>query len=401
MNLPVLATAPPISPQAHGSRHNSPMLIRFLAGVCAACVLASCATIPASQDLPTPDTPTATAPAPTSPPITVAETWKSALTRADELDSLASWTTEDGEVWLIASAKSTHRLVIYDGQTGKQLRTVGSKGSALGQFNRPNGVAVFGDRLFVVERDNRRVQVLALPGFDPVGSFGADVLRSPYGIWLNETEPGELEVYVTDSFMYGSRFDVVPPYAELDQRVRRFRIQADQHGALRAHYSGSFGSTDPSTALRMVESIAGDAANDRLMIADESRSDDTRHRGSTVREYTLAGVATGRSIPEGSFAAEAEGVALWSCPDGGGYWIAVDQLAPLTVFHLFDRQTLESRGSFQGKATAFTDGVVLDASASGRFPGGALYAIDNDVAVTAFDLRDVVTKLGLSLDCVQ
>lgn len=377
------------------------MLIRFLAGVCAACLLASCATAPAPQDLATPPPPTAIEPTATPTPATVAEAWESARNPAEELDSLATWTTEDGEVWLIASAKSTHRLVVYDGQTGKKLRTVGSKGSAPGQFNRPNGVAVYGDRLFVVERDNHRVQVLALPGFEPVGSFGSDILRSPYGIWLRETEPDELEAYVTDSFMYGSRFDVVPPYAELDQRVRRFRVQSDQRGSLRTHYTGSFGATDPSSALRMVESIAGDPANDRLMIADESRSDDSGHRGSTVREYTLAGVATGRNIPEGSFAAEAEGVALWSCPDGGGYWVAVDQLAPLTVFHVFDRDTLAPRGSFQGKVTAFTDGVALDASASNRFPGGALYAVDNDVAITAFDLRDVVAKLGLSPDCVQ
>jgi 3-phytase len=334
-------------------------------------------------------------------PVTVAEAWESAPTPAEELDSLATWTTEDGGTWLIASAKSTHRLVVYDGQTGAQLRTVGARGDALGEFNRPNGVAVFGDRLYVVERDNHRVQVLELPGFEPVGSFGADVLRSPYGIWLDETEPGELEAYVTDSFMYGPRFDVVPPFAELDQRVRRFRVQVDQDGKLRTHYTGSFGDTAPATALRMVESIAGDPAADRLMIADESRSDDQGHRGSTLREYSLAGVPSGRSMPTGSFAAEAEGVALWSGPDGGGYWVAVDQRAPLTVFHLFDRDTLEPRGSFQGKATAYTDGVALDATASERFPGGALYAVDNDVAVTAFDLRDVVARLGLDADCVQ
>jgi 3-phytase len=377
------------------------MPIRLLAGACAVLLLTACASTPVPS--PPPPSPAAAAiEAPVAPvPLTVAEAWESARTPAEELDSLATWTTQDGGTWLIASAKSSHRLVVYDGATGAQLRTVGGKGSASGQFNRPNGVAVFGDRLYVVERDNHRVQVLALPGFDPVGSFGADVLRSPYGIWLNETEPGELEAFVTDSFMYGPRFDVVPPFAELDQRVRRFRVQFDQAGALRTHYNGSFGATDPATGLRMVESLAGDPAADRLMIADESRTDDNGHRGSTLREYTLAGVATGRSMPQGSFAAEAEGVALWNCPDGGGYWIAVDQLAPLTVFHLFDRDSLAPRGSFQGKVTAYTDGVALDATASARFPGGALYAVDNDDAVAAFDLRDVVQALGLARDCVR
>jgi 3-phytase len=377
------------------------MSIRLLAGACAALLLAACASAPTAQ-APSPSPVVNAAEAPLAPvPQTVAEAWESARTPAEELDSLATWTTEDGGTWLIASAKSTHRLVVYDGQTGVELRTVGGKGAGPGQFNRPNGLAVFGDRLFVVERDNHRVQVLDLPSFTPIGSFGADVLRSPYGIWLNETEPDELEAYVTDSFMYGKRFDEVPPYAELDQRVRRFRVQFDQAGTLRTSDNGAFGATDPATALRIVESIAGDPAADRVMVADESRSDDNGHRGSTLREYSLAGVASGRSMPQGSFAAEAEGVALWNCPDGGGYWIAVDQLAPLTVFHLFDRNTLEPRGSFQGKTTAYTDGVALHATASARFPGGALYAVDNDVAVTAFDLRDVVAKLGLAADCVQ
>ena len=146
----------------------------------------------------------------------------------------------------------------------------------------------------------------------------------------------------------------------------------------------------------MVESIAGDPANDRLLVADE----DTRH-ASTLREYTFSGRYTGRSLPQDSFGAEAEGVALWSCPDGGGYWIAVDQLAPLTIFHLFDRTTLAPRGSFEGRVTAHTDGVVLHASATPRFPGGALYAVHDDKAVAAFDLRDVANALNLSTACVD
>ena len=379
------------------------MTIRLLAGACAALLLVSCATVPGTAPVAT------TAPGPVAPaeapatasPLLVAEAWESAPTPAEELDSLATWTLPDGGTWLIASAKSTHRLAVYDGETGRQLRMVGGKGEAPGRFDRPNGLAVFGDRLFVVERDNHRVQVLALPSFAPIGSFGADVLRSPYGLWLNETEPGELEAYVTDSFMYGDHFEVVPPFAELDQRVRRFRVQFDQDGRLRVRYTGSFGDTAPATALRIVESIAGDPAASRLMIADESRSDDQGHRGSTVREYGFDGRPTGRSMPQGSFAAEAEGVALWSCPGGDGYWIAVDQLAPHTTFHVFDRDSLEPRGSFRGNATSFTDGIALDATATRRFPGGALYAVDDDEAVNAFDLRDVVRTLGLDPSCVE
>ena len=376
------------------------MKLRLLEAALLAAVLSACATQaphdrdPAPTAAATPPVTAKSQPAPRS--VTVAERYASQESPQDELDSLATWTTEDGRTWVIASAKSSHRLVVFDGDSGARLREFGEEGSGAGQFDRPNGVAVHGDRLFVVERDNHRVQVLSLPGFNPLGSFGEAQLRSPYGIWLTEKEPGELEVYITDSFMYGNKFDQVPPFAELDQRVRRFRVQFDQAGRLITHYAGAFGDTREASALRMVESIAGDPANDRLLIADEAR----RHE-STLREYTFSGRYTGRSLPQDSFGAEAEGVALWSCPGGAGYWIAVDQLAPLTIFHLFDRVTLAPLGSFHGNLTAHTDGVSLHAAATPSFPGGALFAVNDDKSVTAFDLRDVAKALDLRRGCVE
>lgn len=346
------------------------------------------------------------APQPTTPPpvpvaaavfATVPETYVSDAAPADELDSLATWVTEDGRTWLIASAKATHRLVVFDADSGERLRDVGARGDAPGQFNRPNGLAVHGDVLFVVERDNRRVQALALPDFKPLATFGQDELRSPYGLWLHESEPGELDVYVTDSFMLGERYDVVPPLAQLGERVRRYRLTFGNDGTLRARHVGAFGDTTEAAALRIVESIAGDPAHDRLLIADEGTA---AHGGaSTLVEYTLDGRPTGRRLPPASFRAQPEGIALWSCPDGGGYWIAVDQLAPLTAFHLFDRTTLQPRGSFQGRVTAHTDGVVLHAAATPSFPGGVLFAVHDDRAVTAFDLRAVERALSLAPGC--
>ncbi|HEY0662965.1 MAG TPA: phytase [Lysobacter sp.] len=364
---------------------------RLLTAALLAALLSACAT-----QAPRETAPPAVAAVPPPEPVTVVESYISDESVGDELDSLATWPTEDGKTWLIATGKSSHRLVVFDADTGLQLRTFGGEGDAPGQFDRPNGVAVHGDNLFVVERDNHRVQVFGLPEFSLIGSFGSTELRSPYGIWLTETEPGELEVYITDSFMYGKKFDQVPPFAELDQRVRRYRVQFDQEGRLRAQYNGSFGDTQEASALRMVESIAGDPGNDRLLVADEDR----RH-ASTLREYTFSGRYTGRSLPQDAFGAEAEGVALWSCPDGSGYWIAVDQLAPLTEFHLFDRVTLQPRGSFRGATTARTDGVALHAAASAGFPGGALYAVHDDKAITAFDLRDVARSLGLPRGCTE
>ena len=349
-------------------------------------LLAGCGTTPPSTS--TPDAPKATTPV----DAVIAEAWVSTANAADELDSLAVWPTEDGHTWLIATAKSSHSLVVYDAGTGERLRSVGGPGKGPLQFDRPNGIAVFGDLLFVAERDNHRVQVLQLPGFVSLGMVGEDVLKVPYGLWLRETGPDELEIFVTDSFMTDFRTRELPPMAELDQRVKRFEVRIDDDGKLQSRYLGSFGDTTEAGALRMVESIAGDAVNDRLLIAEEDR-----RVGSTLREYDLEGMYRAHSLP--LFDADAEGVALWTCDAGEGYWIGVDQLQP-TIFRLFDRTTLKPVKTFSGQVVANTDGQVLYAVGTPRFPAGALYALHDDKAVAAFDLRDIVRALGLSDRCM-
>ena len=78
-----------------------------------------------------------------------------------------------------------------------------------------------------------------------------------------------------------------------------------------------------------------------------------------------------------------------------GWWIASDQFADRTVFHLFDRRSLAHVGSFAGEATGLTDGVWLDERGDARFPQGAFFASHLDQGVAAFDWRDIVTALEL------
>jgi len=356
-------------------------------GALCVALLAGCTSAP-------PHAPRPSAPASITPADhVIAESWISEPADGEELDSVAAWPTEDGGLWLIATAKSTHRLAVYDGDSGRPLRHVGSRGQEPGQFERPNGIAVFGDLLFVTERDNHRVQVFELPDFTPLGVFGAQELRSPYGLWLHETGPGELEVLVTDSFMADFEKRVLPPMAELDQRVRRFRVNVDIEGRLHARYDGSFGDTTEAGALRMVESIAGDPVHDRLLIADEDR-----RVGSTLREYRLDGRYRGFSLPV--FDADAEGISLWACSAEDGYWIAVDQLTP-TLFRVYDRRTLQPVGIFSGGQVANTDGQTLYAAPTPRFPAGALFALHDDRSLAAFDLRDIARALSLRQDCLR
>lgn len=365
--------------------HNFPMTWKLLPGVLCAALLSACATAPA-PNASRPPAPNAV----TAADAVVPEAWISTPVGGDELDSVAAWPTEDGGIWLIATAKSSHRLAVYDGDSGRRLRTFGGPGNGPGQFKRPNGIAVFGDAVFVVERDNHRVQVFDLPDLIPRGSFGEEQLQVPYGLWLHETGPGELEVLVTDSFMADFKAGLLPPMAQLDQRVKRFRVTFEGAG-LQADYLGAFGDTGEDGALRMVESIAGDPVHGRLLIAEEDR-----RVGSTLREYSLNGPYRGRNLP--AFDADAEGIALWACSFEDGYWIAVDQVTP-TLFRLFDRVTLEPRGVFTGELVANTDGETIHASPTARFPAGALFALHNDQSLAAFDLRDITRALRLRDDC--
>ena len=365
--------------------HSPRLLALSLAVLLTAC--AGPATRPDSSSAPLPDAPD------NIPAVTVAEAFMTPPMLEHEIDSVAAWNTPDGDTWLIATGKETSQLVVYDGDTGAFMRTVGGRGDGPGQFNRPNGIAVYADLVFVVERDNQRVQVLRLPDFQPVAQFGRGELLNPYGLWLRETAPGELELLVTDSFMADFRTELVPPLDQLDGRVKRYRVQMEGD-APKATLLGQFGDTTPAGALRMVESIAGDPLHDRLLIAEE----DTRV-GTTLREYRMDGSYTGRDLPPDRFQAQAEGVALWACQDGSGYWITADQSADRTVFHLFDRVTLDFRGSFKGNSVALTDGISLHSVATRRFPEGVLYAAHDDRGVGAFDWRDIAKALDLRQNC--
>lgn len=333
----------------------------------------------------------AASPGAAPPSAVVREAWTSVPVEGEELDSLAAWQPAAGRPWLIASAKEGQRLVLFDADSGVRIGASGGPGDGPGQFRRPNGVAVSGDLLFVVERDRHRVQVLHLPDFRALGHFGRDELELPYGIWVDASSADGMTAYVTDSFMADFATAQLPPRERLAERVRRYRVSVDSGGRLQAQYLGAFGDTGEAGALRMVESIAGDPAHGRLLIAEEDN-----RVGSTLREYSMDGRFLGRNLPP--FEDDAEGVVLWPCGDRSGYWIAVDQLSP-TRFRLFDRISLAPAGSFTGTRTTLTDGVALRADASARFPHGVLYALHDDHAVSAFDLGDVARRLRLSRAC--
>jgi 3-phytase len=174
----------------------------------------------------------------------VAESFLTPLTPLHNIDSPASWLSPDGSIWLIATAKATDKLVVYDGETGLLRKAIGGKGAKLGQFSRPNGIFVIDNLVFVVERDNRRVQVLSLPELRPLGAFGSSQLVSPYGLWVDKKQQG-YDVLVSDAYMNG---DTVPPLSQLDRRFKRYHLNL--MNGFQAEHVADFGNTDLDGAIQ-------------------------------------------------------------------------------------------------------------------------------------------------------
>jgi 3-phytase len=324
-----------------------------------------------------------------APHVVVREAFVSAATPEHNIDSPASWRAADGRLQVAATAKSSGVLLVYDGENGRLLRTVGAPGAGPGQMDRPNSIAILGEHAWVVERDNRRVQMFRLPDFVPVLSFGTGELQQPYGLWVRREGAG-FEVIVSDNYMSTHDEDVPPPLAELDRRFRRYALQPVD-GGWQARLAGTFGDTTAAGAIRIAESLWGDEANDRLLLAEEDIATGTRLREYGLRDGRYRGHDVGADI----YRAQAEGVALMRCADGSGFWIGSDQYKDRTLFHVFDRVHLRHLGSFAGGTTANTDGIWLDEAGNARFPQGVLYAIHDDQALAAFDWRDVAAALAL------
>lgn len=377
-----------------------PHRVLLAAIVLAATILAlvACAGAPIAQHEPQRNT---TAPRLADAGIThatVAEAFVTVSAPADMLHAPAAWRAPDGTTWLLTTATQGERLLIHDGDTGAPLATHGSGGDGAGQFRSPRGIVVSGDLVFVVERDNRRVQVIELPSLRTLGTLGSEELLQPHGVWVQPQGEHDVDLLVTDAYMAGEDAGghaLMPTLAQLERRLHRYAVRIDADG-VDARHAGAFGDTSAAGAIRMPESLQGDPAHDRLLISDKDTT-----TGTSLREYDIAGRFRGRNVGRDIFGAQTGGLALWACPDGSGYWLAHDRFRDRSLFHIFDRVTLEHIGAFAGRTIANTSGVWLQQAATTRFPDGVFYAVHDSRAVGAFDWRDIARTLKLRARCTD
>lgn len=203
-------------------------------------------------------------PAPAAAPVvTIEERYITPLEPEANIDSVA--VAPGAPALLFATAKATDVIKVFDASNGVELRELGGSGASSEQLLRPNGVAVADDLLVIVERDNRRVNIRSIPDYRALATFGEEQLRNPYGLWVQTLGDNEYRIYVTDA--YEMPDEGIPPNAELDERVKSFRIgvERDDSGkpsGVQSRFERSFGDTTSPGALRVVESIFGDPEHD-------------------------------------------------------------------------------------------------------------------------------------------
>lgn len=310
----------------------------------------------------------------------------------DNVDSPALWHSEDGQNWLLATAKEGNSIIVFDAATGEKLTQFGNSGNGLGDLSRPNGIAVIDNYAVIVERDNQRIQVFSLPDFKPLGFFGQDVLRKPYGITIDFFQ-NKYHLFITDN--YETADEETPPADSLGQRIHLFTFSVENE-QIQSNHIKSFGDTSGKGVLHKVESLLIDRAFNRLLIADEHEE----HRN--VKIYEVEGNFTGQIIPYNYFLYEPEGIVVWECqPDTSGYYLIVDQGKINNTFQVFDRPTLEYIGGFGGEITRNTDGIAISQKSFGDFKYGAFYPVHNDGSLTAISWEDIATALDLRYSCDQ
>jgi 3-phytase len=321
--------------------------------------------------------------------IEIKETYLTTRDTVHNVDSPVIWHGPGGEHWIITTAKETNVLLVYNAADGSFVKQVGSGGNKPGQFRRPNGISVIDNLLFIVERDNQRVQVMKLPGFEFLGFIGNGLIK-PYGLYIRTDSISSYSLYVTDN--YETADEQVPPQGELGRRVHLYNVKLENNKVI-SSFVKAFGDTSGAGVLRVVESVYGDSENDNLLVAEEDEAD------TYVKVYDMNGNFKNKTIGRGLFKFQVEGISLFSCGNGKGFWIITDQSMTDNLFHFFDRKTFNHLGSFKGSITKNTDGIWLSAVPFGSFPAGIFAAVHDDGNIAVFNFAGIVDSLNLQDYC--
>ena len=292
------------------------------------------------------------------------------------IDSLATW-SEDNKIIIFITSKNTNEILILYGENIKYPYTFGSigfgqYGTNLGDFNRPNGISVINNILFVVERDNHRVQVFEIPSLKLLGSFGSNVLIAPYGICSIEKKEEEYNysIFVTD---------------DATKEILNFLVNIKNSNIMNVKYK-SIIKSNKLVKLGRIESIHPDVEYERLLIADELEKNIKIFKLTENLEWKYE-----RTIGNNIFSGEPEGITLIQTDEKNGIYITTDQSIENNKFHMWNREDLKYLGYFSNPEIQNTDGICITQN---DYNSGKFYAVHNDCAIACINIKDILAGLN-------
>ena len=283
--------------------------------------------------------------------------WKTVCDKKLNLDSIASWNN-----LILVSSKNDHSILCFSKDDGNLSHTIGSKGFDHDKLNRPNGIKVINDYLFIVERDNNRCQIINMKTKEAISFFGFKNLKKPYGIdglFYN----GQYIIFITDE-----KLETVFKYNILikDDEIKKIssNIFLELSGA-------------------KLESILLDENNNRLLVADEKKK--------KIRIFSLNGIL----INEISNIFEGDPEGMIKTNDS---YIFTDQNEDVSYFHVFDIKNMKYKCTYYNNLIRNSDGL--------HFDGEYIYTIDENCSLVKMNQKtegsaSKILLLGLVIAIAQ
>lgn len=264
--------------------------------------------------------------------------WKTVCDKDLNLDSITSWNN-----LILVSSKNNHSILCFNKNTGKLVQTIGSKGFDHDKFNRPNGLKVINDYLFIVERDNKRCQIINMKTKEAISYFGFKNLKKPYGI---------------DGLFYKDQY-IIFITDEKKEIVFKFNIII-RDDEIKKISSDTF--LELSGAK--LESILLDETNNRILVADEKMK--------KIRIFSLSGILI-KNI-ENIFEGDPEGMVRTY-----DSYIFTDQIKEGTYFHVFDIKNMEYKHTLYNDLVKNSDGI--------HYLENDIYTIDDNCSLVKMSLN--------------
>lgn len=264
--------------------------------------------------------------------------WKTVCNKDLNLDSITSWNN-----LILVSSKNNHSILCFNKNTGKLVQTIGSKGFDHDKFNRPNGLKVINDYLFIVERDNKRCQIINMKTKEAISYFGFKNLKKPYGI---------------DGLFYKDQY-IIFITDEKKEIVFKFNIII-RDDEIKKISSDTF--LELSGAK--LESILLDETNNRILVADEKMK--------KIRIFSLSGILI-KNI-ENIFEGDPEDMVRTD-----DSYIFTDQIKEGTYFHVFDIKNMEYKHTLYNDLVKNSDGL--------HYLENDIYTIDDNCSLVKMSLN--------------